>query len=321
MDYFDIFCLITIIITDIIVIFGLLGNLLSFLVFSRKAFRKSSINVYCRALAIFDCFTAIVLIFNTGSDTDGLGFLLSVKTNIGCKIFLYITVAFSTVSGWILVMFSIDQILNVSNSQRLEMFKKKHVQIGMILTVALVHVLLYLVIPIRLTIIDSPISGTNLTTPLCSVNNMPLTRLFQIIYLIECILVPFVIMMLTTVYILRVLNSSMRRLSVFESKSMRSIAMKSKYKQRKFALNSVALNILFIALTCPLVIGFMISSGNVLVDILIQRSMFMLFLLNYSIHFATHFIVNSVFRRQFFKMIIYLKPKKFKTIFLCFNNH
>jgi len=46
---------------------GLVGNLLSFLVYSRKAFKKNSINIYCRALAIVD--SLIIAINNNYNET------------------------------------------------------------------------------------------------------------------------------------------------------------------------------------------------------------------------------------------------------------
>lgn len=323
MDYFDRFCFITILVADVIIVLGCVGNFLSFIVFSRRAFRKSSINIYCRALAIFDCFTVVYVVFNTGSDTDQLDFLISLKNNPGCKAFFFLIVSLSPVSGWILVVFSIDQIVSISGSRRLLRFiKNKRFQVSVIAALAISHLLLYLIVLFRLEVVDSPIApGLNITTPLCSVNNQPLTRIMESVYLLEANVLPFLIMMLTTGYILRVLHVSTSRLSSFAANqsTVTSLAINSRYKQRKFALNSVALNVLFIVLTCPLVIGYLVISGNVLYDILVQRTLALFFFLNYSIHFATHFVVNSVFRRQFFKMVnlnwsvysISLKKKNF----------
>jgi hypothetical protein len=35
---------------------GVIGNIISFIVFSRKPFLKNPVSIYCRALAIFDMF-------------------------------------------------------------------------------------------------------------------------------------------------------------------------------------------------------------------------------------------------------------------------
>lgn len=51
-----IYCRITVISLE------LLGNIISFMVFSRKTFRNNSISTYFRALAVFDCLTIIQLI-------------------------------------------------------------------------------------------------------------------------------------------------------------------------------------------------------------------------------------------------------------------
>lgn len=305
MDYFDIYSLVTILISDIIIILGLIGSVLSFLVFSRKAFARSSINIYCRALAIFDCFTVIYLIFNTGSDTNHLNFLLSVKNTVGCKVFYFFMVGISPISGWILVMFSIDQAITVSYTTRLAFIKQTHFQILIVLFLALFHIGVYSVIPIDLDVINTTIESLNQSTLYCNLNNLRSMRALNILYLIETNFLPFFILMLTTGYILKSLRASTQRLSQFtitvSVTISRSTRMK-KSKQKKFAINSVVLNILFVVLTCPVAISFIFQSNEIYYDIMVEHTVAIFFFLNYSLHFLTHFLFNSIFRRHFFHL-------------------
>lgn len=70
----------------------IVGSILSFIVFSRKAFQKSSIRVYFRLLAIFDLFG----LFNFGLSIASLfvDFQVISSTEFICKITYFITISF-----------------------------------------------------------------------------------------------------------------------------------------------------------------------------------------------------------------------------------
>lgn len=96
----------------IIVVIGLVGNFLSFVVFSRKSFRNNSINVYCRALVLSDSTVLTVqfinLIFVIFVNNDVFS-----SSNALCKFSYYVFTSLSPTSGWILVIFSIDKAMCV----------------------------------------------------------------------------------------------------------------------------------------------------------------------------------------------------------------
>lgn len=100
---------------------GLFGNLISFVVYSRKTFRRNSINVYCRALAIFDSYIMIVQMANTISiifyNAD-----LYAQSDSACKFSIYSFVATPPITSWILVLLAIDKLLCVMFPNRLFSF-------------------------------------------------------------------------------------------------------------------------------------------------------------------------------------------------------
>jgi hypothetical protein len=298
--------LITVSITNGEIIIGLIGNVLSFLVFSRKAFAKSSINIYCRALAIFDCFMIAYTVFTVG--TQYVTTYSVNKYSIACKIMYFFTTTLSPISGWIVVAFSIDQAICVANTQKFQFTKKRSFQIGVCIFLAVFHLCIYIATPILLELknVTIVIYGYSITTPACSLTTLDNVQAFLLIYLFESNFVPFAIMILTTVYIIRELRKSSNRLATsFSSNILNSqTAMVSKKtKQKKYALNSVALSLLFIALTSPVVFEMMFQSGDYIYDTYAYRICTIFFYMNYSSHFFTHFIVNSVFRREFLMMI------------------
>jgi hypothetical protein len=91
---------------------GLIGNFITFAIFSRKSFQKNSINVYCRALALVD---SIILLFQFVGDVNLIFYNLNLywNSNALCKISTYVFVALPPVSGWIIVAFSLDKLISV----------------------------------------------------------------------------------------------------------------------------------------------------------------------------------------------------------------
>jgi hypothetical protein len=94
-----------------IIAVGLVGNFLSFLVFSRKTFRNYSIGVYCRALAIADSFILYRLVFDLFNYLNNT--TLSYQSDFLCKLNGYMQIGLSPISIWVLVAFSVDKMINV----------------------------------------------------------------------------------------------------------------------------------------------------------------------------------------------------------------
>jgi hypothetical protein len=180
----------------------IVGSILSFIVFSRKAFQKSSIRIYCRMLAIFDLYVIFNLIVGIYSQITYQGVQLIAYNSYLCKVSYYITYAFSSVPGWILVVFSIDQLIDVSMTKRFAFFKMKWFQIAIVLGIFIIHCALYsqvfVLVTNQVTIIGKVVAYS------CDA----LSLAVPIIYLIESSLVPFLIMIITSSLILRILIRS-----------------------------------------------------------------------------------------------------------------
>lgn len=272
-------------------ILGILGNIASFVIFSRPVFKKNSINVYCRALAIFDCFTLNQLytdmnlvLFNTFPPDYSEPF---------CKIFYYISIAGSSIPGWILVAFSVDKMLSMRKLQKFDFIKRRSFQFGMIAIVAVINLLLYLEIPI---LIKLKPDGHNSTQ--CTTSAMPHDDVIGAVYLIEASLVPFIIMVWCSVVIIRIIGSS-RRKSIIGKQAVK----KRRSRDFKFALTSLTFNVLFIVLKVPLVLYYIVySTGHDLGEEIYQIATLMFFL-NAAISFLVYMVSNSLFRKELYLLM------------------
>lgn len=277
---------INIICRSLIIVVGLTGNLISILVFSRKAFRNNSISTYFISMAIFESFTVNELIINIGKTFYHVN-LVDLSDTM-CKITYYVPALYASVPAWILVVFSVDNLL----SMRLRSYcilKKKWFQLSIVAANALIHILLYMYVPLYFKRIKSNSTGNFI----CSLDNL---RLFQdeiLVYLLESCLIPFVIMIITSIISIRLL---IKVRSILEQ--LGNVDITRRKREAKFAISSLAFNFLFIILKMPLLIFYFLYAFYSYNDVYFYEISRSLFFLYTSLSFFIHFASNHQFRRE-----------------------
>lgn len=275
---------------------GIIGSILSFIVFNRKAFAKNSISTYCRALAIADSFMLFHLAVNIGIV---LNVNILILSHTLCKLYFYVSYGLSAIPGWILVAYSIDKLLCVSQSQKFQFFKKKSSQIAIVVIIVTFNCALYVEYPILVDLVV-PV-GSNNVTEQCDATYMPYALEFNILYVLEANLIPFAIMIFSTVYTVRSIVRSARMNSKHLSVNERALARR-RARDVKFAMNSIILNVLFIVLKTPATLIYVIKIEDFFTRYYWLTSCTIPFFLNFSITFFVHLITNSIFRREFLIM-------------------
>lgn len=308
-----------IIIRVTIMILGLIGNWLSFKVFSRQTFTKSSIAFYCKCLSLFNSFTLIQLTIDLCILITGIDLIY---TKFGCRLSYFVGASLSPIPNWILVYFSLDQMLAVCRMKlKFEVIiRKRQFQIGLIVLTLLSHLILYSPVPIFMSSQNVTYVTQNVTVEKCDINS-PTTRIYSVVYLVEANFMPFLLMIVTTSVILKCLCDSRRKLmtgmlkkkssELLESSLMVSMAPKNlardarKKRELKFGINSVVLNVVFVLLTSPVIVNLIFPHKNHHIDERVQAICLIFFYLNYALNFCTHLCVNSIFRNEFVAMIGY----------------
>ena len=287
---------ILVIITVAVEIMTILGSVISFIIFSRKAFKKSSIGVYCRSLAIFDLFVIYMVFYSlatTITNTESI-----VTSRILCNLQYYIASGVSSVPYWVLVFFSFDQLIIVSRTERFKFFKKRWFQytiiFGMFIIQALIYLPAFIFTDIRYLTIGNQI------IPLC--DSFSITM--PIVYLIESCLIPFGLIIVSTTLIVRILIKSRQKIS---TNLQLTAQMARRNQEYKFAFSSVILNILCIVLSLPLLVAYMISIDDFFIHFLVLDSCILVFYINFATHFWVHLACNSVFRKEFIKIFAFKK--------------
>ena len=292
MDTLATFNLVLNIITEVITIIGLTGHILTFIVFSRTTFRKNSISIYCRALAIFESFILMNAIMNIVIMVKGYSQAFSSETI--CKLYAYVTYGFASIPGWILIAFSIDKVLNMKKITN--GMKRPYVHYLIVFVIVICSLLLYIEIPIYLKLVSFPFIGNQ-----CDISTMSFGDVINYVYIVEANIIPFVIMFGSSLVTVKLLRDSRRQIQ------MGGAAGDSrKSRDTKFAITSLTFNILFIVLKMPMLIC--VTVGFAYVDPYFLNVSILLFNTYFSIGFFIHLASNSLFRQELLALLSFRQP-------------
>lgn len=289
------------IITESVVIIGLIGNILTFVVFSRRKFRNNSISIYFRALAIFDSFIVLEAVINF--------YLIFYKYYIAqysdtvCKLVSYSSYTFGSIPGWILIALSIEKLLSMKKVTNT--MKRPFIHYSIVIAIFLFNILLYIEIPIYLKLV--PIEYYGVQVMFCDTAFLWFGNVLNIVYLVNGTVLPFVIMFVTSLIMIKALRDSRRQIEAIGTSGGNR-----KRREIKFAVTSLAFNGSFVVLKMPLLVC--LSVGLTVVDFYFLQVAVFLFYLNFSLGFFVHFIVNSVFRKELFIVFRIRKSKQQSTL-------
>ena len=135
----------------IFLVVGLCGNLLSFVVLSRKRMRVFTTSVYLRCLAIVD---SLVLLFAVLRDTiyHHTNIDVGELSDTACKVFQWINYNVTALSGWILCAIAMDRLIAVKYPLWTKSHCTKRIAMAVVVTLTVTVVLLnshYLMLTLR----------------------------------------------------------------------------------------------------------------------------------------------------------------------------
>ena len=280
----------------IIDFFGVTGNLLSLAIFSRPKFKATIFNTFFR----FMCLNNLLVLFSKFEWFCEVIGILNIRNNyvFVCKLYYY-TIYFSPpVTSWSLVFISFDRMISICFPARYLFRKKPKNQIKMCVLILILNIIFYSPqLFAKINIYFDTL--TNITLHRCEYFNP--NGLFDLIDIFYSTIITFVLMSISVSFSLRSIYKSRRNASLNSSMT--------KLKDIKFAITSIALNLIFVFLNSPISIFYILAFFNS-IDFDDEIYKFMdtflniLFYSNYASLFYINLIVNSLFRSEF---ILFLK--------------
>ena len=297
---------IMVIIRLVMIIIGLIGNVISFIVFSRPVFRKNSISTYCRALAIFDFFTIADLIISIGFEFFDTFYPF--YSDATCKVYFYIIVAFASIPSWILIAFSLDKVLTMKRIGT-NTLKKKSFQYGIIAAVAIVNLLLYIEIPIYLKLVTIDFYDTKIN--ICDISTLPFGTIIATVFLVGGSILPFLIMFTSSIVSIKMIRDSARNIGRATNANLSN----RNSRDLKFAISSIVFNITFIVFKMPFSLIFFLENfiPSLMTSYELLATASTLAYFHYSTGFFIHLFSNSIFRRELMILFRIYKPRTFDS--------
>lgn len=285
----------------IVVLIGIIGNVLSFIIFSRKKFKNTIFDTYFRYMTITDTLTmpysmTVYLITR---------FELSIPDwNIFyCKYVVYLTFVSPSISAWLLVGISFDRMINIVFPFKFSIIKKKK----------LFQYLYCLLASFCCMAVYSPVfiyfqfnsksnfdNQTNQTISFYYCEQKPEVSIISQFDIFYANVLPVVIMVIFNIVTIKTL---------FQSRFKSSIGLTK--RDIRFAFTSFTLNFFFFFLLIVSQIYFLFFPYSYLEPS--EQSQFWqtitssIYTINFSLIFYVNLIINSMFREELFKIIAKIK--------------
>ena len=112
-------------ITLVVVVIGVCGNVLAFVVCSRSNLKNTVFSIYFRSITVIDTLTLLLNTFLQKFMDAALSINISNSTNDVCRLTKIIAYALTVPSGWILVVISIDRYLSIAFPTRFPIRKNR----------------------------------------------------------------------------------------------------------------------------------------------------------------------------------------------------
>jgi hypothetical protein len=281
----------------ICLLIGSIGNSLSFIVFTQKQLRTHSTFRYLAYLSVVDL---IVLYLGLGNLIlrDYFSFDLREQSLFLCKFHTFLTYVTTHLSSWILTIVSIDRAIACTYVQLNKRFCRPksadRIFLFMCIIISLLNSHILLFMGSKQTIISSSKDIIICTHNTSTIYFQFFEKPYNIIDLFSYVLIPFVIMTICSGIIAYRLFFSLNKTTM--NKSTKGKRHKSTRRAKQISYMLLILNLVFILLLAPIVIGQTFQDLN-------QEHRYRLYnsitlVLSYSNH-ALNFVLYGIASPQF----------------------
>ena len=267
-----------------ILLLGLVGNVLLFLVLSRKKFSSFPVRNIFRFLAISDSIYLLQFIEDYLAhmfDYDVRNF-----SSVTCKLFRYFNYSLCPISGWILVYISFERLLSIWSPYKNNQIKKTSFQIKTVFGIVVWNLVTY--VPI-IFYHDKQYSSADDLKGTCDFITDE-SRAFMGLYdLINSTLLPFFFMFMSSILIINAIVKSRLKVQV------KNLTFDKIKRDIRFGVFTLVLNLMFILFNLPVCVIYVFSGYH---DSLFALSALFILYANFAHNFYVFFIFNSFFRKE-----------------------
>ena len=284
---------------------GIIGNVLTFCVFSRKTLKSQPYAFYWKILSFSDTMVLLDTLKNWLNFV--VGFNIQNLSHFFCKLFQYQPYVFGYISLWTLVLISIDRLVAIRHPTRYKLFKKRWFQTTLIAIVIVYSFLINIEIPLKYKLEYNLNETTTLNRSNSGVCYLPAEVQYKSSFSYSILVNTF----LVNIVINNILHARLV-LTIRESRtrSRRRSRSDSVNRDRVFTISSIAMNVSSCLYKVPFAFGIYVSNYYVHNQDQYQMIIFMtstLAIVDFADLFFINVLFNKVFKREFLKMISFKK--------------
>jgi len=270
-----------------LVIFSFFGNIIVFIVYSTKYFRYLPSRNIWRIVSLIDIFCVLQILKYL---IDSIyGFKIYLLSPLVCKLISYAS-HLGAVSAWLHAYLAIE----LFGSIILPNFIKRIHQLQPI-TITVIITFNMIFYTQRFIYMDLGVENNQTYCMELEVFR-PSIEIFLWVDLVNCALLPFFLMFLSSVLLIFTIFKSRTRLISSQSTTIR----RKLAREINFSVSLVVINFLFLALYLPIHVLFVVNNPSDLWFSILDN----LYYSSYAINFVILIMFNSIFRKQCVKMII-----------------
>lgn len=280
----------------IVLLTGLIGNITGLIVMSRKKLAKFTIRNVYRFLFVSD--TAILIQIVIAYMQLSIEYDPTITSTMFCKVFSFFNYAFGPISSLLIVYISCERLISIKYFSGKNYLSVLKIQILFYVLVIVFNIVYYLGIAFYFDVQTSTSQVSNTTNEtqtveFCTFIDKFSLDLFSYMDLINRAVVPFVLMILSTILLTHSIFKSRHRIS---GTGVNESDRKRFRKDLKFTITSIFLNLVYIFLQMP--VSITIFFPNYWISPVYVFSLF-LFYASYAVNFYTIITFNSIVRNEF----------------------
>jgi hypothetical protein len=304
----------------VIFVIGIFGNIMTFMVFMRKRYKQSSFAFYFKLIPISN---SILLFHIFGKYLEHIvGSNIVYVSFIGCKFGYYSLIAFTAISVWLLLIISLDRLSKIINRiHKFALLHKPRFQISLVTFIFAFNLIIPIAIPLNVQVIDvttlDKLTNTSRTERMCDCEHILNTSRWMTLMSASLAFCLLTVLTVISLYILFKTNTRSSKNDVIALNCRQLLGgylsmvrrQNRKNRDRKYAINTIVLNVVCFACKLLPLIVFMILYGDEDEDYrnMIGTLVFIVFSIDNASLFFVNLSVNSIFREQFRLMLF--KPK------------
>lgn len=282
---------------------GLSGCALGLIIFSKKHMHKIGPVYAYRLLFISDIINMIQMYDSYTNQLTGIS--PNSLNNIVCKIATYINYFSINLSPSLIVYISVEKLVSIRYPAKRFILRKKKNQILFFILILLLNMCIY---SPALFMYDSQfieIESFNMTfhKSVCSYSSSTSQQVLSTIYLINKVIIPFVMMLLCSILLtISVFKLAQRIIQNFQTK-MASVKNRKYLREIRLTITSLLLNIIYLVLNAPFAV-FMNSPDYYSIDLFSFSVVINIFYFSYSVNFYLIFISNKLTQKEFKRIFL-----------------